>query len=103
MMALMFSMYSAMFDSCARAATQQWGSKGIWIPETVFFDGPENLPDDIAAEMQDLFLMKKPWDERSQRFREFADTKQPHNSRWNWKAAGKWIDGKWVYSDKGKG
>ena len=99
----MFSMYSARFDSCARAATQQWGSKGIWIPETVFFDGPENLPDDIAAEMQDLFLMKKPWDERSQRFREFADTKQPHNSRWNWKAAGKWIDGKWVYSDKGKG
>ena len=99
----MFSMYTGMYDSCARAAAQQWGSKGIWIPETVFFDGPENLPDDIAAEMQELYLMRKPWEERSEQFRRFAEFKQPHNSRWNWKDKGKWENGRWVFRDKGRG
>jgi len=99
----MFSLYTKMFDSCARAAAQQWDSKGIWIPETVWFDGQENLPDDIAAEIKDLYLVRKPWDERSERFRQFAETRQPHNSRWNWKAGGKWIDGRFVYRDKGRG
>ena len=34
-----FSMYSGMFDAAATAARQQWGSEGIFIPETVWFDG----------------------------------------------------------------
>ena len=99
----MFSMYTGMYDSCVRAAAQQWGSKGIWIPETVFFDGPEDLPDDIAAEMQELYLMRKSWEERSEQFRRFAESKQPHESRWNWKDKGKWENGRWVFRDKGKG
>lgn len=99
----MFSMYFRMRDSCARAAAQQWASKGIWIPETVWFDGPEELPDDIAAEMQQLYLMKKPWEQRSEKFRRFAELKQPHESRWNWKNKGQWINGRWVWRDKGKG
>ncbi len=99
----MFSMYSGMRESCARAAVQQWGSQGIWIPETVWFDGPEVLPDDIAAEMQELYLMKKPWEQRSEKFRRFAELKQPHESRWNWKNKGQWINGRWVWRDKGKG
>jgi hypothetical protein len=99
----MFSMYSKMYDSCARGARQQWGSQGIFIPETCFFDGLENLPDDIAAEMRELYLLRKPWDQRSARFRAYADTKQPHSSRWNWKAAGKWVNGTWTYTDKGAG
>jgi hypothetical protein len=98
-----FSMYSKMYDSCARAAIQQWGSKGIWIPETVWFDGLENLPDDIAAEMRDLYLVGKPWEQASARFLEYASTKQPHNSRWNWIGNGRWVDGRWVYRDKGRG
>jgi hypothetical protein len=99
----MFSMYSRMYDSCARAAAQQWGSKGIWIPETTWFDGLEDLPDDIASEMQELYLMRKPWEQRSQRFRRFAEFKQPHNSRWNWKDSGEWVNGRWTYQDKGRG
>jgi hypothetical protein len=82
---------------------QQWGSKGIWIPETVWFDGPEELPEDIAAEMQELYLMRKPWEQRSERFRQFSEVKQPHESRWNWKDKGRWVDGRWTYRDKGKG
>ncbi len=103
LMDTMFSMYYRMRDSCARAAVQQWGSQGIWIPETVWFDGLEDLPNDIAAEMRELYLMKKPWEQRSEKFRRFAEFKQPHNSRWNWKASGKWVDGRWVFRDKGRG
>jgi hypothetical protein len=99
----MFAMYSGMYDSAALAAEQQWGGKGIFIPEVVWFNGLEKLPDDIASEMRDLYLGRKPWSERSERFQEYAGTKQPHTSRWNWIDAGKWIDGRWVYEDKGAG
>jgi len=99
----MFAMYSGMHDSCATAARQQWGSKGIFIPETVFFDGLAKMPEDIAAEMRELYLFRKPWSERSQRFRDFAFASHPHNGRWNWKNYGKWEQGRWVYTDKGQG
>lgn len=99
----MFDMYSRMAPSCARAAQQQWGSRGIWIPETVWFDGLEELPDDIAAEMRELYLMYKPWSEASPEFLAWARTKQPHNSRTNWKGGGHWDNGHWVYTDKGTG
>ena len=99
----MFDMYSTMYDSCALAARQQWGSKGIYIPETVAFDGLEQLPESIAEEMRALYLSWKPWDERSEAFRDFAFTKQPHSSRWNWKESGKWEHGQWHFTDKGAG
>ena len=56
----MFDMYTGMYDSCAMAAEQQWGSKGVFLPETLAFDGLAELPDDIAAEMRDLYLVRKP-------------------------------------------
>jgi hypothetical protein len=99
----MFSMYTKMYDSCARAAAQQWSSQGIWIPETVWFDGLENLPDDIAEEMRDLYLVRKPWDQASEKFLEYARTKLGHYSRFSWKDKGKWVNGRWIYTDKGKG
>jgi hypothetical protein len=99
----MFSMYSGMYESCALAARQQWGSQGIWIPETTWFDGLEKLPDEIAEEMRDLYLVRKPWEQRSARFREFAETGHPHNSRWSWIDKGKWINGRWVWGDKKAG
>lgn len=99
----MFDMYSNMYESCALAARQQWGSKGIYIPETVAFDGLEKLPETIAQEMRALYLSEKPWEERSEEFCDYAFTKQPHSSRWNWKASGKWEHGQWHYTDKGAG
>jgi hypothetical protein len=99
----MFSMYGAMLDSCALAARQQWGSQGIWIPETVFFDGLDRLPDNIATELRDLYLTRKPWEERSENFRRFAETKNRHNSRWNFQKDGHWDQGHWVVPDKGAG
>jgi hypothetical protein len=99
----MFDMYSGMYDSCALAARQQWGSQGIFIPETVAFDGLARLPDDIAAEMRDLYLLHKPWDQRSERFRTYAGTKLGFSSRWNWMGGGKWENGRWVYTERGSG
>jgi len=99
----MFSMYFNMRDACATAAVQQWGSKGIWVPEITWFNGPERLPDDIAAELQDLYLVKKPFEERSARFQSYVDTKTRHASRWNFLNDGKWVDGHFVVPTKGQG
>jgi hypothetical protein len=33
-----FDMYFGMYESCGRAARQQWGSQGIYIPETCWFN-----------------------------------------------------------------
>jgi hypothetical protein len=99
----MFDMYSGMFEASALAAKQQWGSEGIYIPETVWFDGLAALPDDIAAEMRDLFLMRKPWAERSARFNAYASTKTPYTSRWNFIGGGNWVEGKWMPTERGFG
>jgi hypothetical protein len=95
-----FSMYSGMYDSSATAARQQWGSEGIYIPETVWHDGLAALPDDVAAEMRDLYLLRKPWTERSARFMQFARTGHPHSSRWNWWGGGGWTDAAWVPTER---
>jgi hypothetical protein len=97
----LFSLYSGMADACALAAKQQWGSQGIWIPETTFFSGPEKLPDDIAAELQDLMLVRKPFAERSEKFWQFAEVKNRHNSRWNFLGDGHWERGHFVVPTKG--
>jgi hypothetical protein len=99
-----FRMYSGKFDCYAEAAAKQWGSKGVWIPETTWFDGLENFPDDLMAEMRELFLLRKPWDQRSEKFRRYERVKQMCNSRWNFESyAGKWETGTWVRGDYGKG
>ena len=98
-----FAMYFGMYEASATAARQQWGSKGIFIPETVFFNGLAKLPDEIAREMRELYLLRKPWEERSASFREFAATKHPHSSRWNWNEKGNWVEGRWVWTERGSG
>jgi hypothetical protein len=99
----LFDMYSGMYEASATAARQQWGSQGIYIAETSYFNGLEKLPDDIAAEMQDLYLLRKAWEQRSEGFKEFALHKHPHSSRWNWIQSGDWKDGRWVIAERGFG
>lgn len=97
----MFRMYTGMSQSLESAARQQWGSKGIYIPETVAFDGLPELPNDIASEMQDLYLVRKPWNLKSATFDQYASTKSPFQSRWNWKQDIGWKEGRWQFKDKG--
>jgi hypothetical protein len=99
----MFKLYSGMFDAAARAASQQWGSQGIWIPETTFFNGPEPLPDNVAADLREMVLARKPFSDRSAAFDEFAANKNRHNSRWNYRADGTWAKGNYVFTSKGTG
>jgi Glycosyl hydrolase family 95 catalytic domain len=98
-----FAMYFGMYEASAVAARQQWGSKGIFIPETVFFNGLAKLPEEIAQEMQELYLLRRPWEQRSASFRDFAATKHPHSSRWNWNERGSWVEGRWVWTERGAG
>jgi hypothetical protein len=91
----MFDMYTGMAHSCATAARQQWGSQGIYFPETHGFDGLAELPEPIAAEMRDLYLARKPMAEASPQFLEFARMKQPHSSRWNWWESGRMEGDQW--------
>jgi hypothetical protein len=97
----MFDMYTGMLESCAIAAKQQWGSEGIYIPEIVFFDGLETLPDDIAAELQDLMLVRKPYSARSTKFQWFIERRNRHHARWNFQADGHWDEGHLVVPTKG--
>lgn len=103
LMAPFFNMYSGMYESCQKAAVQQWGSKGVFIPETVSFSGLPELPEDIATEMRLLNLAQKTWTERSEKFMDYAQTKMPFMSRWNWKKDIGWKDGIWQFTDKGGG
>ncbi|MFH0991098.1 MAG: DUF5703 domain-containing protein [bacterium] len=96
----MFSMYSGMYESCAIAARQQWGSQGVWIPEIVAFNGLEKLPDDIAVELQELMLVRKSYEQRSQRFQWFIETKNRHHARWNFETDGTWEQGHYVVPTK---
>lgn len=99
----MFNMYFSMRKNCEIAAMQQWGSKGLFIPETLAFDGLAPLPEDIATEMRELYLLRKPWEERSAAFIEYTFTKLPYHSRWNWKKDDGWKNGRWHASNKGGG
>ncbi|HEX4229164.1 MAG TPA: hypothetical protein VHZ07_10870 [Bryobacteraceae bacterium] len=99
----MYRMYSGMYDACSVAARQEWGSQGMYTPETTYFDGLAKLPDDIANEMQDLYLLRKPWHQRSDRFIEFSHYEHPHSSRWNWIAKGEYVDGHFVETERGFG
>lgn len=93
-----FQHWTNMLERLRVAAKQQWGCEGIFIPEVVGFDGPEILPDDIATEMQELFLQRKPWNERSDRYRKFEYVKRPHEARWNNKLRHEsWVDGYLAY------
>jgi len=98
----LFRMYGAMYDRSATAARQQWGSAGIWIGETSPFNGFAPLPEDVAEEMRELYLLRKPWGERSERFKDYAASKSSHGSRWNWMAqGGRWEAGRWIRDEKG--
>lgn len=98
-----FSTYFGMYDACALAARQQWDSQGIFLPEITFFNGPEPLPDNLVKEFQDLYLVRKPYDQHSQAFQFWIETKNRHNSRYNFLNDGTYVHGHLVVPTKGAG
>ena len=71
------------FEQYGKAARQQWGTQGIFIPETCWFSGPCDIPEELIPEFQALFTLKKPWEERSEAYKEFAANRNLYESRWN--------------------
>ncbi len=59
------------------------GQPGNVHTGTVYSDRVEKLPDDVAAEMRELYLIRIPLEERSERLSSYSETKHPHWSRWN--------------------
>ena len=96
-----FSMYNLMLDKLRVYARQQWDAEGVFIPETMGFDGPEVLDDELAREMSDLMLERKPWKDKSDRFWKTALKKRPHEARWNFIGIKTWEKGELTVKDRG--
>jgi len=86
-----FQMYVRQLPNCEIAARQRRGVSGAFYPETTAYDGPTTLPDDVAAEFQDVLLGRKKATEMSPRA--FATcrfdshlkaTTEPHKGRYSW-------------------
>lgn len=99
----LFSFYGGMSEACRTAARQQFDTEGMYIPEVTWFNGPQVLPEDIAAEMRELYLFRRHWEEKSERFADFVDRKAPHESRYNYKFYEHYEDGRVVYDERGCG
>jgi hypothetical protein len=86
-----FNMYLRQLPNAEKAARQRWGVAGAYFPETTSFDGPTVLPDDVAAEFQDVLLGRKPHTAMSPRARAFCQfdsqlnvVSTPHKGRFAW-------------------
>jgi len=87
-----FNMYVKQLPNCEKAAAQRWGISGAYFPETTAFDGPAVLPDDVAAEFQDVLLGRKPHTEMSSRAKDLCQfdsqlnvvTQPPDKGRFSW-------------------
>ena len=62
-----FNMYVNQLPNAVTAGEQRTGARGAYILESGQFDGPIVLPDDVAAEYQDVWLGRKPSMELSPR------------------------------------
>lgn len=67
-----FDLYTKMLPECEKAAQQRWGVAGAYYPETMAFDGPALLPEDVAQEFQDVIYGRKPYPEFSPKARDWG-------------------------------
>ncbi len=55
-----FNMYVAMIPQSLIAAQQRWNAKGMYVCETIPFDGQPTIPDDVAREFRNIMLGTPP-------------------------------------------
>jgi hypothetical protein len=53
-----FEMYRKALPAMTTAARQRWNAAGLFLPETMPFDGPAELPADVLDEYRDRFLVR---------------------------------------------
>ena len=71
-------------NACEKAAVQQWGAEGLWIPETTWFNGPEEIPEKLQEEFIALYTCRKKWEERSETFKKFAEGRNSFDTRYSY-------------------
>ncbi len=54
-----FDMYQHQLPLMQTAARQRWNAEGIYAPETVAFDGPAELPEDLVDEYRKVFTSEE--------------------------------------------
>ncbi len=84
-----FNMYAEQLPACRKAAEQRWGAQGAYYLEAGPFDGPVELPANVAQEYRDVYLGRKPNTQLSARARahgqfecvltQFADDRGPEH------------------------
>jgi len=74
-----FKMYLNNYNNYATAAKQQWGSQGIFINETDYWNGPELLPSNIANDLKDFMLKENSF---TPVLDDFAKARNGMHSRW---------------------
>lgn len=86
-----FNMVVRQLPNAEKAARQRWGVGGAYFPETTSFDGPTVLPDDVAAEFQDVLLGRKPHTSMSPRAKALCQfdsqlnvVSEPYKGRFSW-------------------
>lgn len=77
----LFDMRTNAYDAFVKAADQDWDSSGIFIPETGTFNGPEELPGEIAGEIRKVFINGEL---PSEKLKSFKGNRNTHESRWSW-------------------
>ena len=77
-----FRMLSRQFPRINRAAIQQWGAgkDAIYIQETFPFDGPEILPENIAADLKNTLINHA---SQSAALNQFRTNRSEWESRWS--------------------
>ncbi|MEE2834177.1 MAG: DUF5703 domain-containing protein [Candidatus Latescibacterota bacterium] len=86
-----FNMYVRQLPAAEIAASQRWGSRGAYFPETSPFDGATILPHEIVAEVRDVLLGRKEHGDLSDGARllcafdgHLRVVAEPHEGRYSW-------------------
>ncbi len=79
-----YDLYSGAFANAALHAKQVRGCEGIFLSETMTWNGPEKLPEAIGNELRDFLIAKKTFAQTSPEFKAYARQRNANESSWCW-------------------
>ncbi|MEO5935644.1 MAG: hypothetical protein ABIP81_00365, partial [Terriglobales bacterium] len=79
-----YDLYSGAYENAAHHAKQVRGCEGIFLSETMTWNGPEKLSEAIGNELRDFLIAKKTFAETSPEFKAYALQRNANESSWCW-------------------